>query len=261
MLTGRQKAARKNIPDIEVFVLAGRGVNRVLKEWFSIVFKPSQVHFFDPAKEIPDQTGEHYIVTTTAARNEIARRFLETTDRPWLVTFDDDVYPAPETLEMLASDEPSVQEDDGNFYLKIGRSTYPPGFNIIADLEVPISGASARVSTAAGRTVTMIAKDADGNVLHTAVSPVVQKYREFVVIPEFRVDTPITSLEWWPSDERSSVMIDDLSLLAIPQDADSDEDDADDDDDEEDEEDDDADDDDDDDDDADDDDDDEEDSL
>jgi hypothetical protein len=108
MLTDKQKAARKNIPDIEVFVLAGRGVNRVLKEWLSIVFRPGQVHLFDPAKEIPDFVGEPIIATVTAARNEIARRFLETTDKPWLVTFDDDMYPLPETLEMLASDDPIV---------------------------------------------------------------------------------------------------------------------------------------------------------
>ena len=131
--------------------------------------------------------------------------------------------------------EPSLQEDEGNYYLDIGRCTYPPGFNIIADLEFPISGASAQVSTAAGETVTMIAKDADGNVVHTAVSPVVPEVGEFVAIPEFRVDTPISSLEWWPSNERATVMIDDLSLLAISEDADSDEDgDADSDDDNED---------------------------
>jgi len=130
--------------------------------------------------------------------------------------------------------EPGLTEDEGNYYLQIGRCTYPPGFNIIADLEFPISGASAQVSTAAGETVTMIAKDADGNVVHTAVSPVVPEVGEFVAIPEFRVDTPISSLEWWPSNERASVMIDDLSLFAMPEDDDADDedigDDADDDD-------------------------------
>jgi hypothetical protein len=133
---------------------------------------------------------------------------------------------------------PSLTEDEGNYYLKVGRCTYPPGYNIIADFQYPIAGASMRVSSAAECTVTVIAKDADGNVLHTAESPEVSAVGEFVAIPEFRTDTPIASLEWWPSDERATVMVDDLLLIALPaegdddDDADSDEDDDADDDDE-----------------------------
>jgi len=99
-----REALRKNIPEMEVFVLAGRGVNRVLSEWLKIIFKPEQVHVFDPREEIPDRMGDLPAENICAGRNEIVRRFLETSQRRWLVSFDDDMYPVPETLEMLACD-------------------------------------------------------------------------------------------------------------------------------------------------------------
>ena len=97
---------REAIADIELFVLAGNEVNPALARWLEIVFPPQQVHIFDPRKEIPDQVGGQPIEIVCAARNEIARRFLEGSRRKWLVQFDDDMYPAMETLELFTSDLP-----------------------------------------------------------------------------------------------------------------------------------------------------------
>lgn len=106
MPTEQQAAVRDKLPHIDVFVLAGNGINGVLAEWLKILFSPEQVHVFDPGREIADPVGDKPIEIVCAARNEIVRRFLADSNRPWLVMFDDDVYPVPETLEMLASDLP-----------------------------------------------------------------------------------------------------------------------------------------------------------
>ena len=87
-------------------MLAGTGVNRVLSTWLGLLFAGERVHTFDPTAEIPDRIGPEPIDTVCAARNEIVRRFLTDSDLPWLVMFDDDVYPVAATLDMLASDLP-----------------------------------------------------------------------------------------------------------------------------------------------------------
>ena len=87
-------------------MLAGKGVNRVLSAWLELVYAPERVHVFDPAVEIADRIGPAPIDTVCAARNDIVRRFLTDTGRPWLVMFDDDVYPVAATLEMVTSDLP-----------------------------------------------------------------------------------------------------------------------------------------------------------
>ena len=109
------EAVWTRLGEIEVFVLAGRGVNPVLAGWLELLFEPGQVHVFDPAREIPDQLSDKPIETVCAARNEMVRRFLarEAPEaqkaqeaRPWLLMLDDDVYPVAATTEMLTSDLP-----------------------------------------------------------------------------------------------------------------------------------------------------------
>ncbi len=87
-------------------MLAGNGVNRALSAWLELLYAPEQVHVFDPAAEIADRIGPAPIDTVCAARNEIVRRFLTDSERPWLVMFDDDVYPVGATLEMLTGELP-----------------------------------------------------------------------------------------------------------------------------------------------------------
>ena len=105
------------------------------------------------------------------------------------------------------SSRPGIQ--DG--HLRVNSTTYPPGFNIAADLEIPVHGISADVSAAVGVSITMVAKDAAGNVLDTSVSEPVAALGSFVPV-SVSSDGAIASVEWWPSNERSAVMVDNVAL-------------------------------------------------
>jgi len=101
--------------------------------------------------------------------------------------------------------------DGVNHYATVSTTTYPPGFHIIAALDTPAYAASADVGTATGRTVTMLAKDADGEVIAAAESPpsVHPQLRGPLTV---RATRPIHRLEWWPSEPSATVMLDNLLI-------------------------------------------------
>jgi hypothetical protein len=93
----------------------------------------------------------------------------------------------------------------------VGRTSYPPGFNIMADFSVNVLTVSADVMTAAGYTVTMVAKDANGVVIDSVESgPAPPEF--WVGTLTVTTNTPIASVEWWPSAQNASVGIDNLSF-------------------------------------------------
>ena len=90
-------------------------------------------------------------------------------------------------------------------------TTYPPGFNIVADFVNPLFAITSDVSCAAGITVTMIAKDNKGNVLASVTSqPAPQTFWTGPI--SIRSEVPIASVEWWPSIPNSGVGIDNLTF-------------------------------------------------
>ena len=106
---------------------------------------------------------------------------------------------------------PSLNYTGSNLYLVTWSTTYPPGFNIVATFDMPVYGVSADVSTAAGRTITMIAKDSGGNVIGTTESDPVPASGSFVPIEIYSI-TPVASVEFWPSQETAAVMLDNLDI-------------------------------------------------
>ena len=98
----------------------------------------------------------------------------------------------------------------------VGGCSYPTGFNIIAEFDMPVYGVSAEVTSAAGMTVTMVAKDSNGEIIGSVVSDTVPAVKEFVGGVDFRSDTPIASVEWWPSQANAAVMVDNV-YLTIPE--------------------------------------------
>ena len=88
--------------------------------------------------------------------------------------------------------------------------TYPPGFNIIADFTVSTYTITTDVMSAVGYTVTMIAKDADGNTIGSIESdPIPPGFWGGPL--SLTTDVPIASVEWWPSAQNASVGVDNLS--------------------------------------------------
>ncbi len=106
----------------------------------------------------------------------------------------------------------SFAESDGNVFVANGSTSYPPGFNIVANLSEPVYHASVHVSTALGLTVTMMALDENGALLDSVTSPAIESFGGFIGPIELWSDQPIARLEWWPSQENASVRIDDLHL-------------------------------------------------
>jgi hypothetical protein len=96
-------------------------------------------------------------------------------------------------------------------HLAINTASYPPGFNIVADFDMPVHGVAADVSAAAGVKITLIAKDKAGNILDTAVSDPVAVLGSYVPV-SVNSSTPIASVEWWPSNERSTVIVDNVAI-------------------------------------------------
>jgi hypothetical protein len=99
----------------------------------------------------------------------------------------------------------------GNQYVHEGYTTYPPGFNIIADFDGNYTNARADVAAAVGVSVTMIAKDASGNVIGTTTSAPMTALYDFVPL-SISAAEPIKTLEWWPSNMQSGLEVDNLAV-------------------------------------------------
>ena len=108
---------------------------------------------------------------------------------------------------------PTRSDVDGDLRATINRCTYPPGFNIVADFAMPVYGIMADVCSAVGRTVTMVARDAEGNEIASVTSEPIAEGSELVGPIELNCDVPIASVEWWPSSQNSSVSVDNLRIF------------------------------------------------
>jgi hypothetical protein len=90
--------------------------------------------------------------------------------------------------------------------------TYPPGFNIVAEFDVPVYTVSADVMTAATYTITMIAKDVDGTTIGSVESdPAPPTF--WAGNLTLTTDDPIALVEWWPSLQQASVGVDNLYFV------------------------------------------------
>lgn len=105
-----------------------------------------------------------------------------------------------------------ISSYQGNQYVAVYDTTYPPGFNILAEFDMPVYGVTADVSTAAGYSVTMVAKDANGQVIDSVTSDTVPALHDFMGPIELQSTTPIASVEWWPSYTNATVKVDNLFL-------------------------------------------------
>lgn len=92
------------------------------------------------------------------------------------------------------------------------RASYPPGFNIVAEFDMPVFGVSADVGSAADQTVTMTALDAAGAVLGVVTSDPVTDYPSSAGRVSFDSSTPIASVRWTSSLAQAAVTVDDLFL-------------------------------------------------
>jgi hypothetical protein len=111
---------------------------------------------------------------------------------------------------------PGAQRKNGKTFAASYVCSYPTGFNIVADFDMPVYGASVDVGTAAGCTITMIARDRTGAILQSITSSPIPAYMEFVGSLSVHSDIPIASLEWWPSQNNAAVLIDNLHI-AVPE--------------------------------------------
>lgn len=112
----------------------------------------------------------------------------------------------------------SLREDhEENTVLYTPSGAHP--FNIAAEFSMDVFHISADVGTSAGRTITMSAFDANGNVLGTATSDPIADYPNLVGPLAFSSSTPISSVKWVSSSPISTVMIDNLRLrvTAVPE--------------------------------------------
>ncbi|HEY5913774.1 MAG TPA: hypothetical protein VJA21_24560 [Verrucomicrobiae bacterium] len=117
---------------------------------------------------------------------------------------------------MYAGSHYGVQTTDGNGWLSSGVCTYPTGFNLFAKLERPVYGATAKITAGLNMSITMLARDSQSNVIASATSAAVTALYQFSEPVSLKTTQPIAILEWWPSDARSLVGIDDLYLEATP---------------------------------------------
>ncbi len=113
-------------------------------------------------------------------------------------------------------DDIAVHAEDDNQFAYVGSTGYPPGFNIIAEFDMPVYGVSADVTSSVGTTITMVVKDSNGQIIDSVISDAVPALREFVGTIELHSQTPIASVEWWPSAQNASVMVDNI-YLTIPE--------------------------------------------
>src|SRR5690606_35982097 len=68
---------------------------------------------------------------------------------------------------------PTITAEGGNGYLQVNTARYPEGFHLIADLTAPAYGASLDVSSAAGRTLRVVARGLDGGIVAEVTSEAV----------------------------------------------------------------------------------------
>ena len=110
----------------------------------------------------------------------------------------------------------AIHANGDNQYAEVSSTSYPPGFNIIAQFDMPVYGVSAEVTSAEGSIVTMVAKDSNGQIIDSVVSDAISTVGEFVGSIQLQSQTPIASVEWWPSEQNFSVSVDNI-YLTIPE--------------------------------------------
>ncbi len=112
------------------------------------------------------------------------------------------------------SESPEYANDPSRgTYAYAGTCSYPTGFNIVADFDMPAYAVSAYVNTAAGETIRLVAKDANGVVLDSVVSPPTPETHALVGPVELTCDTPIASIECWPQFTNAAVGLDNLRIV------------------------------------------------
>lgn len=131
------------------------------------------------------------------------------------VTALEEYWPWGVHIETLGGGTVGIYQSGDNGFAATYSTTYPPGFNIVVRFDIPVYGATAHVSTAAGYRVTMIGRDVAGVILDSVTSPVVPAYEEFVGPLRIRSDYPIGSLEYWPSITNAAVLIDNVYLSLV----------------------------------------------
>jgi len=114
-----------------------------------------------------------------------------------------------------ANHRPWIRRIGTNQYLWINSTTYPPGFNIVSDLDVPGYRASADVTGPVGIRVTMIAKSSSGLILDSQFSVPITALGQFVPVV-VQSATPIAFIEWWPSQQNAGLGVDNVALV-IPE--------------------------------------------
>ncbi|HEX2973063.1 MAG TPA: PEP-CTERM sorting domain-containing protein [Tepidisphaeraceae bacterium] len=124
----------------------------------------------------------------------------------------EEYWPSGVHFRSVDDDMPVINREDGRSFASVYSCSYPTGFNIAADFDMPVYGATVDVSTATGCSVTLLAKDGNGQILDSITSPLVTEYKEFSQL-SVHSDQPIASLEWWPSQNNATVLIDNLYLV------------------------------------------------
>jgi len=102
-----------------------------------------------------------------------------------------------------------LQQGEGGSWVE-GFDPYPTGFNVVADFAIPVFGASAKVAGGTDVRITMKAKNAQGQIIATAVSDPITQPGQFAQTLSVEAKEPIASLEWWPSVPNSVMGVDDL---------------------------------------------------
>lgn len=108
-----------------------------------------------------------------------------------------------------------LQRGEGGAWVE-AFDPYPIGFHVIADLDPPVFGASSKVAGGLNVRITMIAKNAQGRMVATAVSAPVVHSGKFAQTLSVRATEPIASLEWWPSESNCMTAVDDLLIITSP---------------------------------------------
>jgi len=103
----------------------------------------------------------------------------------------------------------------GNSWVQ-GFDAYPTGFHVIADFAIPVFGASAKVAGGTSVTITMVAKNSQGQTIATNTSVPVVHPGQFEQSLSVTTTEPIASLEWWPSIPNSACRVDDLFVVRTP---------------------------------------------
>ncbi len=97
-----------------------------------------------------------------------------------------------------------------------GFDSYPVGFNAAVSFDMPVFGASAKVTGGLGYRVTMTARNAAGQTIAVATSPAITNVYLFENTVSVRTTEPIASLEWRSGVPNAGVLIDDLFVITTP---------------------------------------------